>query len=224
MAGCPANTGMITETRMRRIGIIGGTFDPVHYGHLILAEHARTEASLDQVIFMPAMVQLFKLNNKSAEGEHRFAMLQEAIAGNRYFTVSRKELDSPEISYTIHTLREFKKESNADTEICFIIGTDAFLSVEKWYSAKELLNDYAFVVGTRPGYREEELNSLVHRLRASYGTRIHLIRNPEVEISSTDIKERIREGKSIRYLLPERVEEYIRIHGLYQDAGQSIGM
>lgn len=217
MAGCPAHAETITRTRMNRIGIIGGTFDPVHFGHLILAEHARTEASLDQVIFMPAMVQPFKLNKKSAEGEHRFAMLQEAIAGNPNFSVSRKELDSPEISYTIHTLRECRKEYGTDTEICFIIGTDAFLSVEKWYAAKELLENYIFVVGMRPGYKEEELMALESRLRDQYKARIIMIRNPEVEISSTEIKERIREGKSVRYLLPERVEEYIRVNRLYLD-------
>jgi nicotinate-nucleotide adenylyltransferase len=220
MAGCPVNTEMITETRMKRIGIIGGTFDPVHFGHLILAEQARTEACLDQVVFMPAMVQPFKLNKKSAEGEHRLAMLREAIAGNPYFSVSGKELDSPEISYTIHTLRELRKQYGTDTELCFIIGTDAFLSVEKWYAADELLEDYVFVVGMRPGYREEELSSLESRLREQHKARMIMIRNPEVEISSTEIKERIREGKSIRYLLPERVEAYIYKNKLYLETEQ----
>ncbi len=200
---------------MKKVGIIGGTFDPVHYGHLILAEQARAEASLDYVIFMPAMVQPFKLNMKSAEGEHRYAMLQEAIAGNPHFSVSRKELDSPEISYTINTLKECRAEFGADTEIYFIIGTDAFLSLEKWYAAEDLLEGFSFVIGTRPGHREEERKALVSRLRGHYGTKIVEIHNPEIEISSTDIKSRIREGKSIKYLVPERVEDYIYRNGLY---------
>lgn len=200
---------------MKKVGIIGGTFDPVHYGHLILAEQSRTEASLDYVIFMPAMVQPFKLNMKSAEGEHRYAMLQEAIAGNPHFSVSRKELDSPEISYTINTLKECRAEFGADTEIYFIIGTDAFLSLEKWYAAEDLLEGFSFVIGTRPGHREEERKALVSRLREQYGTKIVEIHNPEIEISSTDIKSRIREGKSIKYLVPERVEDYIYRNGLY---------
>jgi nicotinate-nucleotide adenylyltransferase len=200
---------------MKKIGIIGGTFDPVHYGHLILAEQARAEALLDQVIFMPAMVQPFKLNAKIAGGDHRYAMLREAIAGNPNFSVSTKELDSPEISYTINTLKECKAEFGADTELYFIIGTDAFLNLEKWYAAADLLEGFSFVIGTRPGYKEQELNLLVDRLKKQYGANIIEIHNSEVEISSTDIKNRIRGGKSIKYLLPEGVEEYIYKNKLY---------
>lgn len=202
---------------MKKIGIIGGTFDPVHYGHLILAEQARVEASLDQVIFMPAMVQPFKLNMKTADGDHRFAMLQEAVAGNPYFSVSRKELDKPEISYTINTLKDCKREFGAGTELYFIIGTDAFLNLEQWYAAEDLLEGFSFVIGTRPGYKERELKELVARLKSQYGTNIIEINNSEVEISSTDIKNRVREGKSIKYLVPERVEEYIYARKLYLD-------
>lgn len=202
---------------MEKIGILGGTFDPVHYGHLILAEQARTEASLDRVIFMPAMVQPFKLNVKSAEGDHRYAMLQIATAGNPYFSVSRMELDKQEISYTIHTLKDCKEELGADTELFFIIGTDAFLNLEKWYAAEDLLEGFSFVIGTRPGYKEQELKALIGRLSAQYGTKIIEINNSEVEISSTDIKKRIREGKSIKYLLPENVEEYIYKNRLYRE-------
>jgi len=202
---------------MKRIGILGGTFDPVHIGHLILAEQARVEACLDRVIFMPAMVQPFKLNMRCAEGEHRYAMLLEAIAGNPYFSVSRLELDSSEVSYTANTLKACREEFGAETELYFIIGTDAFLNLEKWYAAEELLAGYSFAVGTRPGYRDEERNALIARLRERYGAKIVPICNAEVEISSTEIKNRIGEGKSIRYLVPERVEEYIRNHGLYRN-------
>jgi len=205
---------------MKKIGIIGGTFDPVHYGHLILAEQARVEANLDQVLFMPAMVQPFKLNVKTAEGAHRYAMLQEAVAGNPYFSVSRKELDSPEISYTINTLRDCKEEFGDDTELYFIIGTDAFLNLEKWYAAEDLLEGFSFVIGTRPGYKEQELKAMVDRLREQYNSKILEINNSEVEISSTDIKNRIREGKSIKYLLPEGVEEYIYKNKLYLELSE----
>lgn len=201
---------------MKKIGIIGGTFDPVHYGHLILAEQARAEALLDQVIFMPAMVQPFKLRDKITEGEDRYAMLQKAVAGNPYFSVSRKELDSHEVSFTINTLKSCKTEFGADTELFFIIGTDAFLKLEKWYEAEDLIAGFSFVVGMRPGYKEQELRALVNRLREERGARIIEINNSEVEISSSDIKKRIREGKSIKYLLPEGVEEYIYKNGLYQ--------
>jgi nicotinate (nicotinamide) nucleotide adenylyltransferase len=200
---------------MKKIGIIGGTFDPVHYGHLILAEQARAEAALDQVIFMPAMVQPFKLNVKTADGEHRYEMLRKAIAGNPYFSVSRKELDSQKISFTINTLRDCRIEFGAETELYFIIGTDAFLNLEHWYEAEDLLEGFSFIVGTRPGYKEQELKKLVNRLRVQYGTKILEINNSEVEISSTDIKARIREEKSIKYLLPAEVEKYIYENRLY---------
>ncbi len=202
---------------MKRIGIIGGTFDPIHYGHLILAEQARVEASLDKVIFMPAMVQPFKLNNKIAEGDDRYEMVRKAIAGNPYFSVSRMELDREEISYTIHTLNECRAEFGANAELYFIMGTDAFLSLEQWYAAKDLLKGFSFVIGTRPGYKEQERRELIDRLRGRYGTNMIEINNSEVEISSTDIKSRIKEGKSIKYLLPEPVEEYIFRNKLYQD-------
>lgn len=200
---------------MKKIGIIGGTFDPVHYGHLILAEQARVEVKLEQVIFMPAMVQPFKMNVKTAGGDHRYAMLQEAVGGNSHFSVSRRELDSLEISYTINTLRGCKEEFGADTELYFIIGTDAFLNLEKWYAAEDLLEDFSFIIGTRPGYKEQELKVMVGRLREQYNSKILEINNSEVEISSTDIKNRIREGKSIKYLLPDGVEKYIYKNKLY---------
>jgi len=205
---------------MRKIGVLGGTFDPVHYGHLILAEQARAEASLDQVIFMPAKVQPFKINVKITDGEHRYAMLLKATAGNPYFSVSRKELDAPGISFTIKTLKNLKIEFGPGTELYFIVGTDAFLSLESWYDAENLLEGFSFIVGTRPGYKEPELKDLVKRLKAQYGTPILEIHNSEVEISSTDIKKRIREGKSIRYLLPESVEEYIFQNGLYREPAE----
>lgn len=200
---------------MKKIGIIGGTFDPVHYGHLILAEQARVEAALDQIVFMPAMVQPFKLHTKTAEGDHRYAMLLKAVSGNPYFSVSRKELDSPGISYTIHTLKSLREELGKDAQLYFIIGTDAFLSLEKWHSAEELLKNFSFVIGMRPGYKEQELETMIRRVQDAYGTQIAQINNSEVEISSSDIKERIRTGKSIKYLLPDDVESYIRKNGLY---------
>ena len=112
-------------------------------------------------------------------------------------------------------MKECRAEFGADTEIYFIIGTDAFLNLEKWYAAEDLLEGFSFAIGMRPGYREEELKALVDRLRRQFGTKIVGIHNPEVEISSTDIKNRIREGRSIKYLVPERVEDYIYRNGLY---------
>ncbi len=202
---------------MKRVGIIGGTFDPVHYGHLILAEQAREEAALDQIVFMPAMVQPFKLNAKSAGANHRYAMLVQAVSGNPYFSVSRRELDRSQISYTIYTLRDCKAELEEDSELYFIIGTDAFLGMEKWHASEELLTGFSFIIGTRPGYKERELKRMIEHVREKYGTKIIEINNSEVEISSTDIKDRIHKGKSIKYLVPEDVEVYINENRLYRE-------
>lgn len=202
---------------MKKIGILGGTFDPIHYGHLILGEQARGEADLDQVIFMPAMVQPFKLNTKAAEGFQRYDMLKIATADNPYFSVSEMELNSPGVSYTIETLRGCEDRYGKDAELYFIIGTDAFLKLEKWYKSEDLLKEFAFVVGTRPGYKEQELKQRIEEFREKFGTDILEINNSEVEISSTDIKNRIKEGKSIKYLLPEEVEQYIYENKLYLD-------
>ncbi len=200
---------------MKKIGIIGGTFDPVHYGHLILAEQARVEAGIDGIVFMPAMVQPFKLNKEIANGEHRYAMLKAAVAGNPFFSVSKQELDAAGISYTIDTLRQCEAEYGEDTQIFFIIGTDAFLNLEKWKESEALLRDFSFIVGTRPGYKERELEEALEKVKRQYQTTVIKINNSEVEISSTDIKNRISENKSIKYLLPEAVESYIYENNLY---------
>lgn len=200
---------------MDKIGIFGGTFDPVHYGHLILAEQAMEDASLEQVIFMPARVQPFKMNTSIVDGTHRLAMLKLAIENNPKFSLSDLELNSSQISYTIHTLKKLKDCFKADTELFFIIGTDAFLGIEKWYCADELLRDFSFVIGSRPGHKETELKNQMNAFQIQYGTKMILINNAEVEISSTNIKNRIQEGKSIKYLLPEKVETYIYENLLY---------
>ena len=200
---------------MDKIGIFGGTFDPVHYGHLILAEQAMEDASLKQIIFMPARVQPFKMNTSIADGAHRLAMLNLAIENNPKFSLSDLELNSTKVSYTIHTLNQLMETEMADAELFFIIGTDAFLGIEKWYCSDELLSRFSFVIGSRPGYKELELEQQMNAFRVKYATDMILINNAEVEISSTTIKKRIREGKSIKYLLPEKVETYIYENLLY---------
>lgn len=200
---------------MKRIGILGGTFDPIHLGHLVLAEQAKEEADLDQVIFMPAMVQPFKMNQEIALGNQRYAMIEMAIKSNPSFQVSSRELDSPNVSYTINTLRACKADLEETCELFFIMGTDAFLDIEKWYKSKELLTEFSFVVGYRPGYKEEELLECIHHLREVYHTNIIKMNNRKMEISSTDIKYRIKNKKSIRYLVSQEVEEYLYDSQLY---------
>lgn len=201
---------------MERIGIIGGTFDPIHYGHLILAEQARDSAALERVIFVPARTSPFKTGQKVASPEDRLRMVERAIEGNPGFRASRLELEGPEISYTIETLLAFREEFGKDASIHFICGTDAFLSMERWKRAEGIFRDFSLVVGARPRYKDRARDRMIEELSARYGTEVTKVAMPKIDISSTDIKERIRTGRSIRYFVPEAVEDWIRQEGLYR--------
>ena len=202
---------------MKRIGILGGTFDPVHCGHIHLAEDAMKQGGLDEVIFIPARLQPFKLGKKITSGEDRLAMLQRATEHTPGFAVSSYELDAEGVSYTYLTLRALQKEYGEDARLYFITGTDAFLKIELWMMAEELLTNYGFLIGTRPGYREDELAECIARVREKFNTEVVNINNTKYDISSTQIREKIRSGESAERLLPENVEAYIRARGLYED-------
>ena len=199
----------------RRIGILGGTFDPVHMGHICLAEDAARQEGLDRVFFVPARLQPFKLEKHVSSGDDRLAMLRIATKGLAYAEVSEIELDSEGISYTYLTLREFRKRCGDDGEIYFITGTDAFLGIEKWMNSEELLTSYSFIVGTRPGYRQEELEECIEGLRKRYPAKIVNIENRLHDISATEIRRRIHDGRDTEGMLPPGVEEYIREKDLY---------
>lgn len=198
-----------------KVGILGGTFDPVHYGHLEIAKQALRELSLDELIIIPANMQPFKLNVPVTIGTHRIEMLKLAFEGVDKIEISYYELDKDEVSYTIHTLNEFKKKY-PNGEIWFLLGTDAFLKIEQWKNAKELLTGYNLIVGSRPGYKEEELDRQIRHLEQTYLTRIHKIDNKKLNISSTEIKNRIRQGRTLEKLVPPAVERYINQHALYK--------
>lgn len=204
------------KRRHRKIGIFGGTFDPIHFGHLLLAEQAWDEAGLDQVVFMPAGASPFKQGNDVSGGSHRYAMVQAAIEDNDHFDVSDMELLREGISYTVETLDNCREEYGNDSEIYFIVGTDAFLSMEKWAQAERLFREYPIVVGSRAGSQDAERDRLAVKLEKEYGARIIVAFMPKIEISSTDIKSRLSAGRSLRYILPSRVEEYIKKTGLYK--------
>lgn len=201
---------------MKQIGIIGGTFDPIHNGHLLLAEQAREGAGLDQVIFIPAKTSPFKVDQKAASGQDRLKMVELAIEGNPFFSASDFELKGPDVSYTINTLQEFKERWKNDGKINFICGTDAFLSMERWSRSDEILKEFSLIVGARPRYKDKARDLLIEELYAKYGTSVTKVRMPKIDISSSDIKERSSAGRSIRYLVPAKVEEWIREEGLYR--------
>lgn len=201
---------------MRRIGIFGGTFDPVHNGHMGLAEDAVAQAGLDEVIMIPAKIQPFKQEKKTESGEDRFQMLALVASQNDYITVSRDELDNEGVSYSYLTLRRMQ-EKNPDAQLYFICGSDSFLKVDTWMNADEILENYSFIVGgDRPGYRHNELEAAIKRIQHRFNTEIIVINNRQFDVSSTEIRDRLAQGKSIDNLVPPPVERYIIQHGLYR--------
>jgi nicotinate-nucleotide adenylyltransferase len=202
---------------LRRLGIMGGTFDPVHNGHLVAAEAVRQEFNLDKVVFIPAGRPPHKNADLITNPEHRYIMTALATASNEYFEVSRIEVEKTEISYTVDTIKDLRTKYGEAVDIFFITGADSVLELLTWHKAEELLKLCSFIAVTRPGFDKGELEQKVYEIKSKYNGEIISIEVPLLEISSTDIRERVREGKSIKYLLPSDVEKYIEKNGLYKE-------
>lgn len=207
---CAKNKENISKT-----GILGGTFDPIHKGHVALGEAAMREVGLDKLIVMPARIQPFKQGKKVTEDYHRQAMVLLAFEGEDNVTVSEYEMNNMRVSYTYDTLTYLRKELPHD-KLYFIMGTDSMLHVEKWYKGIDLLKNFAFIVSVRPGYKEEELELCISGLIKKYGTEIIKIDSPMPDISSTKVRELIKNGKNYSELVPLAVERYIKENGLYR--------
>ncbi len=197
-----------------RIGVFGGSFDPVHSGHLILAEQLREEAKLDKVIFIPTFISPFKLSAKAADGKDRMNMLRLAFGGNPCFEISDIELKRQGTSYTVDTLEALQKQYPG-SGLYFIMGTDAFLGIEGWHRSEDLLRNYSFLVGKRKGYDGSKLDELIEELKERYGTDARSLEIPELELSSSELRFSHQAGRSIRYQTPDPVIEYIDEKGLY---------
>ena len=197
-----------------RIGILGGTFDPIHLGHLLIAEEARIGLQLDQVLFVPAGRPWLKEGQPLTDAPHRVRMVELAIASNPHFQVCRKELERPGLTYTVDTLDELGSELPAGTGLHFILGLDAFESFHRWKEPERILELCRLVVVSRPGYADEERDELLARYR-HHGDRICLLPVHSVDFSATEIRRRAAEGISFRYQVPEAVEAYILEQGLY---------
>jgi nicotinate-nucleotide adenylyltransferase len=187
------------------VGLFGGSFDPVHHGHLIVGQVAAETLGLDRLRFVPAREQPFKRGRHGAPPEDRVAMLELAIEGHAGFELERAELERDGPSYTVDTLRTLRAR-DPGTELVLLLGADAAAELEQWYQAGELPGLARIVVFARPGSRIPE-SSLIQQT----------IRVPAIDISATDIRRRVREGRSIRYLVPDAVAEYVSRHRLYLD-------
>ncbi|AOZ73476.1 nicotinic acid mononucleotide adenylyltransferase [Boudabousia tangfeifanii] len=197
----------VKPTRKRRIGVMGGTFDPIHHGHLVAASEAQSAFELDEVIFVPAAVQPFKAGREVTCAEHRYLMTVVATAANPTFSVSRVDIDRGGTTYTIDTLTDLFADRD-EVEPYFITGADALARILEWKDADKLLEMAQFVGVTRPGHK---------LLDPSGGMgNVKLLEVPAMAISSTDCRERVRENKPVWYLVPDGVVQYIKKYGLYR--------
>jgi len=210
---------------MRHIGVIGGTFDPIHFGHLVIAEEVYATLKLAQMVFVPAGQPPHKPEQVVTPAQDRLAMLQLAIASNPHFTISMVDLERPGPSYTVETLRLLREQWGEQTAIYFVIGRDSLEDLLDWYDPPGILEQLDYLVAVkRPGYTEEKgyIERLEERL-PGIRQRLIIMSAPQLEISATELRQRVAEGRPIKYQVPEVVEQYILQHGLYRHKGDSRG-
>ncbi|CAM3581787.1 nicotinate-nucleotide adenylyltransferase [Stackebrandtia soli] len=195
----------------RRIGVMGGTFDPIHLGHLAAADEAAARLELDEVVFVPTGQPWQKTSRHVTAAEHRYAMTLLATADHPLFRVSRVEIDRPGRTYTVDTLRQLQSEYGTTTGLFFITGADAIANLRSWKAVDEVVELTSFVALNRPGYRvaPEQLPD---------GVRVHSIDMPALDISSTEIRRRVAARAAYRFLVPGLVAAYIDRYGLYRSA------
>ncbi|TIC84515.1 nicotinate-nucleotide adenylyltransferase [Nocardioides sp. GY 10127] len=198
----------------RRVGVMGGTFDPIHHGHLVAASEVQSWFDLDEVLFVPTGDPWQKSGRAVTEAEHRYLMTVIATAANPRFNVSRVDIDRAGPTYTIDTLRDLR-DSLPDTDLFFITGIDALAEIFTWRDAGELFELAQFVGCTRPGYTMDE-----QTLGAIPADRVTLVEIPALAISSTDIRRRKERAEPVWYLVPDGVVQYIAKHDLYPATGE----
>lgn len=213
---CEVNIG--GTDRIDKIAVMGGTFDPIHCGHLIAAETVRTRFGFNSILFIPSCSPPHKKGISISDEEHRYAMVQMATVTNPFFQVSRIELDRGGNTYTIDTIRQLKTILGSTAEIYFITGADAILEISAWKDVSELMSICKFIAVTRPGYDRGMLTEKVENLKSIYKSEIIIADIPSYAVSSTEIRKRVLSGESIKYLVPESVECYIRKNNLYGGA------
>ncbi|MBM3925481.1 MAG: nicotinate-nucleotide adenylyltransferase [SAR202 cluster bacterium] len=199
-----------------KIGILGGTFDPIHLGHLIVAEEARVRLGLEEVLFVPTGKPWMKEGTPVSEAKHRLNMARLAISTNPFFRLSAMEIERPGPSYTVDTLTVLREEYGPEAEMFFILGVDSLAGFHEWKEPRRILEMATLVAVTRPGYEVPQtkvfngaLGGMENRLKTLDGVR--------VEISGRDLRRRVKEGLSIRYRVCSPVGKYIYDHGLYLD-------
>ena len=195
-----------------RVGVMGGTFDPIHYGHLVTAEEALHQFQLDHVVFVPTGHPWMKGQAQVSPAEDRYLMTVMATASEAKFRVSRMETDRDGPTYTVDTLRDMRAQEGSDVDLFFVTGADAMLEIFQWKDPSELFDLAHFIAATRPGY---DLDAFTAGTPQGH-PEVTVMQVPALAISSTDIRARVASGRPIRYLLPEDVKTYIQKAGLYR--------
>lgn len=200
---------------MRKVGILGGTFNPIHIGHLLLAQWALDEFKLDEILFIPAGIPYMKAESGILSGRERMHMVEMAIADHERFRCSDIEIRRNGYTYTYETLEQLKEE-NQDDELFFIMGADCLFKIEKWKYPEKIFHNAIIICALRDGFPMDEIEEQRAKIiRKNPEARILLLPYFNISLSSTIIRERIRSKKSIRYLVPETVQEYIENRGFY---------
>lgn len=197
---------------MKKIGILGGTFNPIHLAHLYIAYEAKSQLNLDKVIFIPTGNPPHKKDKKILEADLRYNMVYEAIKNYEDFEISKYEVEKEGYSYTFETLKHFKAKDN---ELYFITGADCLMDIEKWKNPEEIFRLSRFVVFNRAGYNKENLKIQKNKIEEKFNTNIDFLDIIDLEISSSMIRERINYGKRVDFFLSKEVLSYIQENNIY---------
>lgn len=206
----------MTKQRIKKTGIMGGTFNPIHMGHLLLAENALDSAGLDEILFIPSGCSYMKKSSEVADKQMRYEMTQLAIEDNPSFSISSMEVEREGNTYTYETLLQLKK-SEPETEFYFIVGADSLFSMETWRNPEIIFQNCTILAAVRDNKKREDLQEQIAYLSEKFHARIQLLPMQEISISSTDIRSRLNTHKSVRYMVPDRVISYIEEHHLYTE-------
>lgn len=199
-----------------RVGIFGGTFDPIHVGHLIVAEQARAQLELGEVVFIPAGQPYFKVGRVVTPATHRLAMVERAVRANAHFSVLDAEVCRPGPTYTVDTLRELRSRWGRSREMYLMLGADSLAGLDTWRSPAEVLAMASGVVAIKRAGLADFDPAVLDRVAPGTSRKVFVLEAPVIGVSSTELRQYVAQGRSLRYLVPDEVEAYIREHGLYR--------
>lgn len=202
---------------MKKIGIMGGTFDPVHNGHLLIAENAYEQLALDQVHFIPTGRSPHKQGKRITDGVHRLRMVELAIADNPAFVADDRELRSDALSYSYLTLQQMRRDS-PDDELYFIMGGDSLRDFKTWYHPEQICACAILVAAIRDECDRDHLIAYAEELKTLYSADVRLIETPNLSVASSELRRRVATGETIRYQVPEPVRTYIQDNRLYRNS------